>query len=82
MMAKYATGRNEVFIDVTKTPTHPKICRDINQQNPYESRFKFFFQFRYLSIKTLYFISDVFGAKLPEAWNLETSMLPRKQNIF
>lgn len=38
MMAKWASGRNEVFIDVTKTPTHPKDVRPVRQQGRFESR--------------------------------------------
>ena len=32
MMAKWASGQNEVFIDVTKIPTTPKICKPVAEQ--------------------------------------------------
>ncbi len=38
MMAKWATGRNEVFFDVTKSPIHPKICKKVSEQGRFESR--------------------------------------------
>ncbi len=37
-MAKYASGFNEVFMDVSKIPIHKKICRKVTQQDPSESR--------------------------------------------
>ena len=38
MMAKWATGKNEVFIDVAKTAIHPKVCRKVAEQGRFESR--------------------------------------------
>ena len=38
MMAKWATGKNEVFIDVARTAIHPKICRKVAEQGRFESR--------------------------------------------
>lgn len=38
IMAKWATGRNEVFFDVAKTPTHRKICKPVAEQDRFESR--------------------------------------------
>ena len=38
MMAKYASGFNEVFMDVSKIPIHKKICRKVKLQDPFESR--------------------------------------------
>ena len=38
MMAKYASGCNEVFMDVSKIPIHKKICRKVAEQEAYESR--------------------------------------------
>ena len=39
MMAKWSTGKNEVFIDVTKSPLlYPKICKKISEQERFESR--------------------------------------------
>ena len=32
MMAKYASGCNEVFMDVSKIPIHKKICRKVAEQ--------------------------------------------------
>ena len=38
MMAKWASGKNEVFIDVDKLPTYPKRCKSVAQQKRTESR--------------------------------------------
>ena len=38
MMAKWTTGKNEVFIDVAKTAIHPKMCRRVAEQERFESR--------------------------------------------
>lgn len=38
MMAKWSSGKNEVFIDVTKIPIHPKICKKVAEQGRFESR--------------------------------------------
>ena len=38
MMAKWSTGKNEVFIDVAKLPLHPKLCKPVAQQSRFESR--------------------------------------------
>ena len=38
LMAKYASGQNEVFMDVSKIPIHKKICRKVALQDPFESR--------------------------------------------
>ena len=38
MMAKWASGKNEVFIDVNKLPTYPKRCKPVAQQMRTESR--------------------------------------------
>jgi hypothetical protein len=38
MMAKYASGCNEVFMDVSKIPIHKKFCRKVAEQDPFESR--------------------------------------------
>lgn len=38
MMAKYASGCNEVFMDVSKIPIHKKICRKVAEQEAFESR--------------------------------------------
>ena len=38
MIAKWASGKNEVFIDVEKLPLHPKICKSVAQQSRFESR--------------------------------------------
>jgi len=38
MMAKWASGKNELFIDVNKLPTYPKRCKPVAQQNRTESR--------------------------------------------
>ena len=38
MMAKWTTGKNEVFIDVAKTAIHPKVCRKVAEQGRFESR--------------------------------------------
>ena len=39
MTAKWVnTGRNEVFIDVTKMNTHPKRCKKVSEQRSFESR--------------------------------------------
>ena len=38
MMAKWSTGRNELFIDVTKLPIHPKSVKPVAEQPRFESR--------------------------------------------
>ena len=38
MIAKWASGKNEVFIDVTKLPLYPKLCKPVAQQSRTESR--------------------------------------------
>ena len=38
MMAKWAGGKNEVFIDVNKLPLYPKLCKPVTQQSRNESR--------------------------------------------
>merc|ERR1712223_1105541 len=38
MMAKWASGKNEVFIDVNKLPTYPKRCKPVAKQMRTESR--------------------------------------------
>ncbi len=38
MMAKWATGKNEVFIDVNKLPIYPKSVKPIREQGRFESR--------------------------------------------
>ena len=38
MMAKWATGRNEVFIDVPNMPTWPKSVKPVAEQGRFESR--------------------------------------------
>ena len=38
MMAKWASGKNEVFIDVNKLPIYPKLCKPVAQQFRTESR--------------------------------------------
>ena len=38
MMAKWASGKHEVFIDVNKLPLYPKLCKPVAQQSRTESR--------------------------------------------
>ena len=38
MMAKWATGRNEIFIDVPNTTIWPKKCKKVAEQGRFESR--------------------------------------------
>lgn len=38
MMAKWASGKNEVFIDVSQIPIHDKLCMKVAEQARYESR--------------------------------------------
>ncbi len=38
MTAKWASGYNEVLVDVSKLNTHRKICRKIEEQDQFESR--------------------------------------------
>jgi len=38
MMAKWATGKNEVFIDVNRLPIHPKEVKSVAEQDRFESR--------------------------------------------
>ena len=37
-MAKWASGKHEVFIDVNKLPLYPKLCKPVAQQSRTESR--------------------------------------------
>merc|ERR1711962_1262310 len=37
-MGKWASGKNEVFIDVNKLPTYPKRCKPVAKQMRTESR--------------------------------------------
>lgn len=72
MMAKWASGKNEVFIDVTKLPLTPKKVKPVKEQGRFESRrlwkdvthglkvvlaFSHFSLFNFLSAKSF---SDVF----------------------
>ena len=38
MMAKWASGKNEVFFDVARSKVHPKICKKVADQGRFESR--------------------------------------------
>lgn len=38
MIAKWSSGKNEVFIDVNKLPLYPKLCKPVAQQFRTESR--------------------------------------------
>ena len=38
MMAKWASGKNEVFIDVSRIRIHDKLCKNVSEQKRFESR--------------------------------------------